>query len=215
MSVDFSPDGNSLVVAGFRDENPCESEVMAIYDVESGVCTRTFKLGYELYAAAFSPDGRGGRRGKDPAKSSARGLGLEAPGTPPRILAQSARVFADFSTGPTATFVAGDVNGHVQFWDLEKSVGKEADGPEFRHDKQVRVVSFSDDGGCSLSVGRTDSTGWMPSSWSDRPAPDASRAGPRRRDQPESRAGGHGGFAGDIRSGTFALAPRRLGLSPP
>ncbi len=53
--------------------------------------------------------------------------------------------------------MAGDVNGHVQFWDLEKEVGKEADGPEIRHDKQVRVVSFSDDGEMLL-VGGEDGT---------------------------------------------------------
>ncbi len=160
MTVDFSPDGHSLLVAGFRDEKRHSKPiVMAIYDVESGACTRAFSLDHELYAAAFSPDGRWAVAGGGiPPHPRLEAWDLKAPGITRRTLAQSARVFAlSFRPGHGARLVAGDVNGHVQFWNLAKGVGAEADGPEILHEKQVRVVSFSEDGRLLL-VGGEDGT---------------------------------------------------------
>jgi WD40 repeat protein len=161
LAVSFSPDGRSIVVAGRRGDtkrhpNPV---VMAIYELESGTCSQAFPLDYELYAAAFSPDGRWiAAGGGIPPHPRLAVWDLNAPRASPRILPQPARVFTlAFRPRHVSKLVTGDVNGGVCFWDLAKKAGEESDGPQIRHDKQVRVTTFSDDGRLLLVGGEDGS----------------------------------------------------------
>ena len=161
MSVHFDPEGRRLLVAGSsgnakRHPNPVR---LAIYATETWKRTHTFPVDYDLYVAAFSPDGhRIAVGGGVPPHPGLAVWDPEAPVTPVRVLPQRARVFTlAFRPGYTSKLVTGDVNNLVRFWDFAKEKGQEADGPEIRHDKQVRAIAFSDDGRHMLVGGEDNS----------------------------------------------------------
>ena len=201
LSVGFSPDGRALVAAGRRGDRKRHAHPLslAIYDVESGACSRAFPLDYDLYVAAISPDGRWlAAAGGIPPHPLLAVWDLRAPESPPRILRQPARVFIlAFRPTQSSRLVTGDVNGGVRFWDLAKKPGQEADGQEIQHDRQVRVTSFSEDGRLLL-VGGEDGSAQV---WD---AEGRFPVGQRLQHRGEVRAGAISLKAGRIVTGDFA-----------
>lgn len=168
MSVCFSPDGSELLVAAFLDADRHVNPIaLALYDTNTGAVRRHFRVEYDLYAAAISSDGRwvaaGGGMPPHPRLSVWDSAAPEAPG---HELPQSARVFClAFRPGHPDEFVTGDVNGTVQFWHLRRENVKPGDRAvekwesfgEITHDKQVRIVAFSEDGRLLLVGGEDGS----------------------------------------------------------
>jgi WD40 repeat protein len=150
LSVSFSPDGRSLLVAGRVDKVRHPKPVLlAIYGVDSRTVERTFPVDYDLYVAAFSRDGKriavgGGDGSVNPHHPRLTVWDGHDATARPYELSQPARVFSlAFNPMDSSKLVTGDVNGGVHFWDLDS---KAHYGLEIPHDMQVRVTSFSEDG---------------------------------------------------------------------
>jgi WD40 repeat protein len=152
MSVAYSPDCKKLVVAG-RD-----SRYLAMYDLTDG-SSLEFPVQEDLYAAAYSPDGRWlaccGELEPTPRVTLFR---ADDPGVKPIALIHAARVFTLRFSPDNQSLVTGGIDGSVRFWKLaQESDDWFEDGSPIHHPKQVRMLAFDSDGQ-RLLVGGEDAT---------------------------------------------------------
>ncbi|MFO0904824.1 MAG: hypothetical protein U0939_17590 [Pirellulales bacterium] len=161
MTVRFSPDGESLLIAGWRDKKKHDKPMpLVLYDVASKSVKRDFEVSFDLYTAAISEDGRWVAAGVGmPPDPRLQIWDLHDPGSKPRELPQPVRVFTlAFRPQTPNELATGDVNGSVRFWRLSAGTSDwTASEPPISHDKQVRVVSFSEDGRLLLVGGEDNS----------------------------------------------------------